>query len=107
MCAAVCSRNVINIKLNEEGFYRPYVDKDKCTDCGLCTKVCYKYDDEVKVTSLAETREIDKVMFALVLFTTRTIIEQNIVLQQLQKKLMRSEARSTFSRIVLMLSENW
>ena len=59
MCAAVCSRNVINIKLNEEGFYRPYVDKDKCTDCGLCTKVCYKYDDEVKVTSLAETSEID------------------------------------------------
>ena len=59
MCAAVCAHSAITIKLNEEGFYRPYLDEDKCTDCGLCAKVCYKYDDEVKVTTLAKTREID------------------------------------------------
>ena len=51
MCAAVCSHNAINIKLNEDGFYRPYVNTDKCTDCGLCTKVCYKFNPEVKVTT--------------------------------------------------------
>lgn len=59
MCAAVCSRNAISIKLNEDGFYRPYVDDSKCTDCGLCTKVCYKYDNEVRVTSLEKNDIID------------------------------------------------
>ena len=59
MCAAVCSQNAISIRLNEDGFYRPYVDESKCTDCGLCTKVCYKNDNEVKVTTLDEAESID------------------------------------------------
>ena len=59
MCAAVCSRNAITIKLNEDGFYRPYMDESKCTDCGLCTKICYKNDNEVKVTTLDEAESID------------------------------------------------
>jgi coenzyme F420-reducing hydrogenase beta subunit len=29
--------------LDGDGFYRPTVDTGKCTDCGICTKVCYKY----------------------------------------------------------------
>ena len=59
MCAAVCSRNAIDIRLNEDGFYRPYVDDSKCTDCGLCTRVCYKYDDNVTVTSTEDIDTID------------------------------------------------
>lgn len=59
MCAAVCTRGAISIRLNEDGFYRPYVDKDKCTDCGLCTKVCYKFDDDIKVTDLAADDTIE------------------------------------------------
>lgn len=59
MCAAVCSRNAITIKLNEEGFYRPYVDEKKCIDCGLCTRVCYKFEDDVKVTSNKELGYLD------------------------------------------------
>ena len=58
MCAAVCSHNAININLNEDGFYRPYVNADKCTDCGLCTKVCYKFDTDVKVTSAEELNKL-------------------------------------------------
>lgn len=58
MCAAVCSRNAITIGLNGDGFYRPYVDESKCTNCGLCTKVCYKYDNDVIITS---KEEIDKI----------------------------------------------
>ncbi len=59
MCGAVCAQNAITIKLNEDGFYRPYVDEYRCTNCGLCTKVCYKFDAEVKVTTPAEEDKIE------------------------------------------------
>lgn len=51
MCAAVCAQNAISIHLNEDGFYRPYIDNDKCINCGICTKVCYKFDTEINLTS--------------------------------------------------------
>ena len=56
-CAAVCPANAIVMVLNEQGFYRPVLDVDKCVDCSLCTKVCYKYDD-VKPYNIAEHKEI-------------------------------------------------
>lgn len=59
MCGSVCAKNAITIRLNEDGFYRPYVDEEACSDCGLCTKVCYKFDAEVKVTSPAEEEKIE------------------------------------------------
>lgn len=41
LCAVSCARQIIEIKLNEEGFYMPVInDQDKCTDCGLCIQVC-------------------------------------------------------------------
>lgn len=51
MCGAVCNSLAISIRLDEDGFYRPYVDANKCTDCGLCTKVCPKFDDNIQMTS--------------------------------------------------------
>lgn len=47
LCAIVCSRKIINIEHNNDGFYEPHIVKsDKCTDCGLCTEVCaYIHDD--------------------------------------------------------------
>lgn len=59
MCAAVCAKNAIEIRLNKDGFYRPYLDENKCVDCGLCTKVCYKFDNDVKVTSVEDINKID------------------------------------------------
>ena len=56
-CAVVCPANAIVMVLNEQGFYRPVLDVDKCVDCSLCTKVCYKYDD-VKPYNIAEHKEI-------------------------------------------------
>lgn len=47
MCAAVCPKVAIEIKLNEDGFYRPYVNEERCVDCGLCVKVCRKFDDSI------------------------------------------------------------
>lgn len=47
VCATVCSRNIINLALDSEGFYKPYIaDVDLCTGCGLCREVCaYLHDD--------------------------------------------------------------
>lgn len=47
VCTTVCSRHIIDIRLNSDGFYEPYItDAAKCTDCGLCTVVCsYSHED--------------------------------------------------------------
>lgn len=46
VCATVCNRNAISIKLNEKGFYTPMLDTRKCTNCGLCSEVCaFKHDN--------------------------------------------------------------
>lgn len=58
LCAAVCPVSAINIILNTEGFYRPVIDEEKCIDCSLCSKVCYKYND-VSLTTEQELCTID------------------------------------------------
>ena len=47
VCAASCPHKIIKIQLNKKGFYEPVlVDKDKCTQCGLCREVCaYCHED--------------------------------------------------------------
>lgn len=58
MCAAVCPKDAININMDADGFYRPNVNDDLCVDCGLCTKVCYKFENEIAdygVNKLANT----------------------------------------------------
>lgn len=42
-CSAACPCSAIDMQLNTEGFFSPVVDDDKCIDCGLCQKVCYKF----------------------------------------------------------------
>lgn len=39
-CGDVCAHNAITFKTDNEGFWYPEVDMDKCTDCHLCEKVC-------------------------------------------------------------------
>lgn len=50
MCAAVCPMNAISIHMDQEGFYRPTVEENLCIDCGLCRRVCYKYDPKILPT---------------------------------------------------------
>ena len=57
MCAAVCHQKAITIRLNEDGFYRPYVNTESCNDCGVCTTVCYKFDESIKLTSEDERKQ--------------------------------------------------
>lgn len=41
VCAIVCKKKIIEIKLNEEGFYEPVItDETHCSRCGLCINVC-------------------------------------------------------------------
>lgn len=57
MCAAICHANAITIQLDNDGFYRPYINNDKCNNCGLCTQVCYKYDCEIEKNSNKELNQ--------------------------------------------------
>ena len=55
VCAAVCSREIINIELNKDGFYEPrIIDMDKCTQCGLCVDICAFSHSELAVSSKEE-----------------------------------------------------
>lgn len=49
VCATICAKNAINIKLNENGFYAPVLDTTKCTDCGLCADVCAFLHDDLAI----------------------------------------------------------
>lgn len=51
ICGAVCPTNAISIGLNENGFYRPIIDADKCIDCSLCIRSCYKFDGNILETA--------------------------------------------------------
>lgn len=39
-CGDVCAHHAITFKTDIEGFWYPEVDSTKCTNCGLCEKVC-------------------------------------------------------------------
>ena len=51
LCGAVCPKGAITIGLDKEGYYRPTVNDELCIDCGLCVKVCYKYDNQIKLST--------------------------------------------------------
>lgn len=41
VCAMACAKKIIDIRLNTDGFYEPYLtDSSKCSDCGVCMDVC-------------------------------------------------------------------
>lgn len=39
-CESICPRDAIEMKPDALGFLYPYVDHEKCIECGLCEKVC-------------------------------------------------------------------
>ena len=47
LCSAICPVDAIEIKLDIEGFYKPFIDDKKCINCGKCISVCNKYDNSI------------------------------------------------------------
>lgn len=39
-CTVICPKQCITMPNDEEGFFYPLVDENKCIDCGLCEEVC-------------------------------------------------------------------
>lgn len=39
-CGDICAKKAITFPSDNEGFWYPLVDTDKCTNCGMCEKVC-------------------------------------------------------------------
>ncbi len=39
-CVQVCPKSCINMGLNEEGFWYPFIDEAKCNNCRLCQTCC-------------------------------------------------------------------
>lgn len=53
VCATACSQKIIEIKLNSEGFYEPYIsDLEKCTDCNICIDVCGYIHDKLSINNV-------------------------------------------------------
>ena len=39
-CQTFCPKQAISFKLNNQGFFAPFIDSNKCSNCGLCLKKC-------------------------------------------------------------------
>lgn len=52
ICATVCPRDIIDIRLNPDGFYEPRIASlDKCVHCKLCIEVCSWLHDDLALQS--------------------------------------------------------
>lgn len=52
VCAAICGKHLIRMRLNKNGFYEPFVEElDSCAECGLCLDVCSFVHDNCSLES--------------------------------------------------------
>lgn len=53
VCAIACPKKIIDVRLNSNGFYEPYItDGAKCVNCGLCLEVCSYNHSEIALNEL-------------------------------------------------------
>ncbi len=47
VCAAACPKRIIGLRLNDDGFYEPFItDLSACIECGICRECCaFTYDE--------------------------------------------------------------
>lgn len=53
-CASICTHEAITMQPDVFGFLYPVVDESKCTNCGLCGKVCAFHSGYNKELNLPE-----------------------------------------------------
>lgn len=66
-CGDACAQDAITFKTDNEGFWYPEVDMQKCTDCHLCEKVCpilqieklKKNDFKTPICYAAQTKNLE------------------------------------------------
>lgn len=39
-CANICPKNAIQMRMDDEGFLQPYINKELCIDCKKCENTC-------------------------------------------------------------------
>ncbi len=49
-CVAICSRNAVSLVFDENGFRMPVVNKNNCVNCGMCKKICPKFERNERYT---------------------------------------------------------
>ncbi|MBD5526616.1 MAG: 4Fe-4S dicluster domain-containing protein [Lachnospiraceae bacterium] len=47
-CSNICPQKAITMKLDSEGFYKPFFDDGKCISCGRCMDICPVLNPEYK-----------------------------------------------------------
>ena len=47
-CSNICPKKCISMEVDNEGFWYPKVDKEKCINCNLCINVCQIYKSPIK-----------------------------------------------------------
>lgn len=55
-CITICPNSAIQLQMDTDGFYKAFVEEDKCVHCGLCKKVCTRYDDILEGKNLHDTK---------------------------------------------------
>lgn len=55
-CVSVCPKNAVSLSLDNAGFYTANIDDSFCIDCGLCQKVCTRYDEVIDGVNLYDTQ---------------------------------------------------
>lgn len=51
VCAAVCGKRCIQIKIADNGFYYPQINAELCVECGRCASFCHVINPNITIAS--------------------------------------------------------
>lgn len=55
-CAAICPTEAIQLKIDSAGFFTAIVQEESCIQCGLCRKVCSRFEEAKGRISLYDAK---------------------------------------------------